>query len=61
MSKNNDAVMVVDGSDPIYVTPDDPLVINETVVNFTEVVIQGGEINVMVNTRATFGTLTKDS
>ena len=44
-----------------YVTPDNPLVINETEPTFDNVVIQGGEVIAQVQTTTTFKKLTKES
>ena len=43
------------------VTPDNPLVINETNPVFDDVIIRGGEIFAQVATTATFKKLTKES
>lgn len=43
------------------VTPDNPLIINETKVMFQDVVIKGGEVIAQVATDTTFVKLTKSS
>ena len=52
--------VTLDGTTRV-VTPDNPLIINETVVTYESVEIQGGEIIAEVNTRATFNELIKTS
>ncbi len=55
------AVLTVNETGTRFVTPDDPLIINETSVTFDDVVIQGGEIIAQVETHTTFKNLTKES
>ncbi|MEJ2675500.1 MAG: hypothetical protein P8011_09975 [Acidihalobacter sp.] len=45
----------------IVVTPQSPLVINETQIEFDDVVIEGGVISAVVDTKVTFKKLTKSS
>ena len=51
----------VSGDTTRVVTPDNPLIINETNPTFDSVVIKGGEIIANVQTTATFHKLTKES
>ena len=55
------SILTVAEGETREVTPDNPLVINETEVTFTDVVIKGGEIIVNVQTVATFKKLEKVS
>ncbi len=53
---------VLDGDEEtIHVTPDRPLIVNSTPVNYPSVSIEGGDIQVAIQASVTIGTLTKVS
>jgi hypothetical protein len=55
------AVEQVETGQPRYVTPGNPLIINEVSATFDEVIIQGGDIQATAITTATFKKLSKQS
>jgi len=59
--KSSRNILVVNDTTPRYVTPSDPLVINETAPTYDNVIIQGGQIISKVQTNATFNRLEKQS
>jgi hypothetical protein len=54
-------IVQVAAGDPYRVTPSNPLIITETDVTFAAVIIEGGDISVRTQTRASFITLEKTS
>ena len=56
-----DAIEQVTAGQTRFVTPTNPLVINEVSPVYDDVVIQGGDILTAVQTNATFKQLRKDS
>lgn len=59
--KTSRSVLVSTEATPRYVTPSDPLVINEVAPTYDNVIIQGGQIIARVQTNATFNRLEKQN
>lgn len=58
---DSDEIIAVQETDPRVVTPENPLVINYSPAEFTEIDIQGGQIYTQVETTVTIRQLTKTS